>query len=125
MARGLASQAGVDLGKAAPPVQFAGISEIVMMSATELAQAIQSRSVFCAEVMSAYLDHIDRMNSHVNAIACPALAVPAGFNDAGLPTGLQIVAPNHGELACLQLAYAYDEATGWIAKRMPAPLASG
>src|SRR5215831_4843491 len=68
MAGGLASQAGVDLGKAAPPVQFAGISEIVMMSATELAQAIQSRSVSCAEVMSAYLDHIDRMNSHVNAI---------------------------------------------------------
>jgi len=68
MARGLASQAGADLGKAAPPVQFAGVSEIVMMSATELAQAIQSRSVSCAEVMSAYLDHIGRMNSHVNAI---------------------------------------------------------
>ena len=50
---------------------------------------------------------------------CPALAVPAGFNDRGLPMGLQIVAPNHGELACLQLAHAYDEATGWVAKRPP------
>src|SRR5262249_46214603 len=68
MAGGLASQAAADLGKAAPPVQSAGISEIVMMSATELAQAIQSRSVSCAEVMSAYLGHIDRMNPHVNAI---------------------------------------------------------
>ena len=28
-------------------------------------------------------------------------------------------APNHGELACLQLAHAYDEATGWVAKRPP------
>ena len=60
----------------------------------------------------------------VTMSACPALAVPAGFNDAGVPTGLQIVAPNHGELACLQLAYAYDEASGWITKRMPALLAS-
>jgi amidase len=50
---------------------------------------------------------------------CPALAVPAGFNDRGLPMGMQIVGPNHGELACLQLAHAYDEATGWVAKRPP------
>jgi amidase len=55
---------------------------------------------------------------------CPALAVPAGFNDAGLPSGLQLVAPNHGELACLQLAYAYDAATGWIGRRKPALLTS-
>ena len=45
--------------------------------------------------------------------------MPVGFNDRGLPMGLQIVGPNHGELACLQLAHAYDEATGWVAKRPP------
>jgi amidase len=39
---------------------------------------------------------------------CPALAVPAGFGNQGLPTGIQIVAPNHHEFACLQLAYAYE-----------------
>ncbi len=55
---------------------------------------------------------------------CPALAVPAGFSDHGLAMGLQIMAPNHGELACLQLGQAYDEATGWIAKRPPALLAA-
>jgi amidase len=50
---------------------------------------------------------------------CPALSVPAGFNAAGLPMGVQIVGPNHGEFSCLQLAYAYDQATGWVAKRLP------
>ncbi len=55
----------------------------------------------------------------VTMSGCPALAVPAGFNETGLPTGLQIVGPNHGELACLQLAYAYDTATSWISKRNP------
>ncbi len=59
----------------------------------------------------------------VTMSSCPALAVPAGFNPHGLPMGLQIVAPNHGELACLQLAQAYDQATGWIAKRPPPLLA--
>jgi amidase len=44
---------------------------------------------------------------------CPALAAPAGFNEQGLPIGIQIDAPNHAELTCLQLGYAYDTATAW------------
>jgi amidase len=50
---------------------------------------------------------------------CPALAAPAGFNDQGLPIGIQIVGPNHAELSCLQLAYAYDTATAWSSRRPP------
>jgi amidase len=53
---------------------------------------------------------------------CPALAAPAGFNDQGLPIGIQIVAPNHAELSCLQLAYAYDAASNWVSRRPPALL---
>jgi amidase len=53
----------------------------------------------------------------------PALAVPAGFNTAGLPIGLQIAGPNQSELACLQLAHAYDLATGWTRKQLPPMLA--
>jgi amidase len=53
---------------------------------------------------------------------CPALAVPAGFSNGGLPIGIQIVAPLHAELACLQLAFGYDVATSWSAKRLPALL---
>jgi amidase len=50
---------------------------------------------------------------------CPALAAPAGFSDQGLPIGIQIVAPHHGELSCLELAHAYDLATNWTSKRLP------
>jgi amidase len=53
---------------------------------------------------------------------CPVLNVPAGFNDRGLPMGLQIVGPNQGEFSCLQLALAYDQATGWVNKRLPSLL---
>ncbi len=55
----------------------------------------------------------------VTMSSCPALSVPVGFDGRGLPMGLQIMAPNHGELACLQLAHAYDEATLWVTKRPP------
>jgi hypothetical protein len=50
---------------------------------------------------------------------CPALAVPAGFGNHGLPIGIQIVAPNHHEFACLQLAYAYELATNWTGTHLP------
>jgi amidase len=50
---------------------------------------------------------------------CPALAVPAGFNERGLPAGTQIVGPNRAELACLQLAHAYDMSTQWVSRRRP------
>src|SRR5712692_7415233 len=55
-------------GEAAAPARSAKVSEIVMMNAIELARAIQSRQVSCAEVMSAYLQHIGRINPQVNAI---------------------------------------------------------
>jgi amidase len=50
---------------------------------------------------------------------CPALAVPAGFGNGGLPIGIQIVGPIHAEWACLQLAYGYDTATCWSTNRLP------
>src|SRR5688572_33424108 len=43
-------------------------SDIVMLDAVALSRAIQSKQVSCAEVMSAYLDHIDALNPKVNAI---------------------------------------------------------
>ena len=55
----------------------------------------------------------------VTMTACPVAAVPAGFNAAGLPMGLQLVGPIHGEVACLQLAHAYDKATAWTERRLP------
>jgi amidase len=61
----------------------------------------------------------------VTMAGCPALAVPAGFGDRGLPIGIQIVGPNHAELACLQLAHAYDTATNWAARRPPPLLGLG
>lgn len=49
----------------------------------------------------------------------PAISVPVGFGEAGLPMGMQIAGPNHAELKVLRIAHAYDLATGWVAKRPP------
>jgi len=57
----------------------------------------------------------------ITMAGCPALAAPAGFNGQGLPMGIQIVAPNHAEVSCLQLAHAYDLETRW-STRLPSLL---
>ena len=42
--------------------------DIVMADALELSQWIRLRKVSCREVMSAFLDHIERVNTPANAI---------------------------------------------------------
>ena len=60
--------------------------------------------------------------SLVSMSGLPSLNVPVGFSAHGLPMGMQIVGRNQAELSCLQLAFAYDEATRWVEKRKPALL---
>jgi amidase len=55
----------------------------------------------------------------ITMTGCPSLAVPAGFGAQGLPMGLQIIAPNHREMDCLKLGFAYEQATEWTARRLP------
>lgn len=53
----------------------------------------------------------------------PTLAVPAGFGGArSLPIGLQIIGPNHADLAVLKLGQAYEKASPWIANSFPSGL---
>jgi amidase len=49
----------------------------------------------------------------------PALNVPVGFGEAGLPMGMQIIGRPQDELSCLQLGHAYDRATRWPDRRPP------
>ena len=58
----------------------------------------------------------------VSMSGCPSLAAPAGFNDRGLPIGIQIIAANRRESSCLQLAYAYESAFTSVNRRSPALL---
>jgi amidase len=54
---------------------------------------------------------------------CPAINVPVGFNKNGLPLGMQIIGRNCADLAVLQLAYSYEQATQWVSKHPPPLLA--
>ncbi len=67
--------------------------------------------------METYTDWF-RSCSRITVTAHPAIAVPAGFTDDGMPVGLQLVGRSRGDLALLRLARAFTEATG-LAERTP------
>ncbi len=59
----------------------------------------------------------DILTISVNLAGLPALSVPCGFDEAGLPIGLQIIGKHFDETTVLRLGYAYEQATEWHTRR--------
>jgi len=68
--------------------------------------------------MGTYIDWM-RTCWYVTFMGTPAISVPAGFTGGGLPVGLQIVGPHRGDWSVLQLAHAFEQATGHGKRRPP------
>ena len=64
-------------------------------------------------------NYIDWMKScwYISATGNPAASVPGGFTPEGLPVGVQIVGRNKEDFSVLQLAHAFEQATGFGKKR--------
>lgn len=54
-----------------------------------------------------------------NLAGLPGMSVPCGFTAAGLPIGLQLLAPALGEETLIAAAAAYERATEWTARKPP------
>jgi aspartyl-tRNA(Asn)/glutamyl-tRNA(Gln) amidotransferase subunit A len=54
-----------------------------------------------------------------NVWGLPAISVPCGFTQSGLPIGLQIAGPHWREDLVLRLAHAYEQATAWHKRKLP------
>jgi amidase len=52
------------------------------------------------------------LTAAITLTACPAMAVPCGFDQYGRPVGLQLVGKPRGEAALLQAASLYEKLVG-------------
>ena len=74
------------------------------------------RQRYPTEIDGVQLDsYIDWMRScyFISVLGLPAISVPCGFTDAGLPVGIQIVGRPRDDWGVLQLAHAFEQATGY------------
>lgn len=60
-----------------------------------------------------------RFTCPFNLTGQPAISLPCGFGDEGLPIGLQIIGRPFDETTLLRIAHAYEQATKWHLRRPP------
>jgi amidase len=65
-----------------------------------------------------YIDWM-RACSDITVTGSPAISVPGGFTPEGLPVGVQIVGRHQDDWGVLQLAHAFEQATGFGRRRPP------
>ena len=66
-----------------------------------------------------------RLTRPFNILGWPALALPCGFSNAGMPIGLQLVAPPQQEDSLLQAGAALEDAFGIAGREPPASFLVG
>jgi amidase len=66
-----------------------------------------------------FSNYIDWMKAcwYISATGNPAASVPGGFTAKGLPVGVQIVGRDKADFGVLQIAHAFEEATGFGKRR--------
>lgn len=73
--------------------------------------------VIAGQPTQTYIDWI-AITFAITMTSCPALSLPVGFTETGLPVGLQVIGPPRGEAALLAACHRMEEALG-LASQVP------
>jgi aspartyl-tRNA(Asn)/glutamyl-tRNA(Gln) amidotransferase subunit A len=60
---------------------------------------------------------LSRLTRPANLTGFPAISVPCGFTQGGLPIGLQLIGRPFAEATILQIAHTYEQETTWHQRR--------
>lgn len=90
---------------------------LVTPTASVAAQPIVEDPIITSKEQATPLPYLQTRT--FNLASAPAVSLPCGFSDEGLPIGLQIGGRPGGDQAVLNVAYAYEQATDWHNRRPP------
>ncbi len=93
---------------------FAGADVIMTPVAPTTAFRIGEKT---ADPLQMYLSDVFMIS--INLAGLPAIVVPCGLDEHGMPIGMQIVGPPFGEETVLRAARAFEAATTWHQLRPP------
>jgi aspartyl-tRNA(Asn)/glutamyl-tRNA(Gln) amidotransferase subunit A len=90
-----------------------------LLTPTTPTTAFKVGGVYVDSVLMQYADQLTVPGNHAGI---PGLSVPAGFDDKGLPIGIQFLGPDFSEDALLRICRAYELATETEAWRSIRPM---
>ncbi len=63
------------------------------------------------------MQYADRLAVPANHAGVPSMTLPCGFDEQGLPIGLQLIGRPFDEKTMLKIAYVYEQETSWHLRR--------
>lgn len=97
---------------------LAGVDAIMIPTLPITTPTIEAADVGGGPNMARIIMEIMRFMRWVNYLGIPSLSVPAGFDAAGLPIGMQLLGRPWAESTLFRIGHAYQSATDWH-RRMP------
>jgi aspartyl-tRNA(Asn)/glutamyl-tRNA(Gln) amidotransferase subunit A len=120
---------GLELGSLVPAVDYVNARRMQTVVRGTFAAALEQADVLVTpalpmaplrvgEPMSREPEAAwNRLLTPLNLAGLPAASVPCGFDDLGLPVGLQVVGRPFAEARVLRVARAVERAVGWGTRR--------
>ena len=90
---------------------------LVTPTAAVAAQPIVEDSIITGKEQGMPLSYL--LTRTFNLASAPAVSIPCGYSDEGLPIGLQIGGRPGADQTVLNVAYAYEQATDWHTQHPP------
>ena len=94
---------------------FSRYDVLVLPTAGKSAQPIEDDPPVTSKATASRLPFL--FTRLFNLASCPAMSVPCGFDERGLPVGLQIGGRPGSDSALLRVGHAYEQATEWHTRR--------